>query len=228
MLAMFDLAGRDSERRFSPYCWRIKMALAHKGLAVETIAWRFTDKSAIAASGQEKVPVLVDRERWISDSWAIAEYLEDNYPDRPSLFGGPVGRALARYFSCSADALNAAIAPFVMLDIYHQLDPKDQAYFRTTREKRFGMTLERLVADRDARVESFRKNLAPLRTTLSAQPYFGGERALYVDYALFGAFQWARCVSDYRLLAADDPIRAWRDRLLDAFDGLARSVPAYD
>jgi hypothetical protein len=29
------------------------------------------------------------------------------------------------------------------------------------------------------------------------------------------------------LLEADDPIYAWRERLLDAFDGMARKSPGY-
>ena len=36
-IALWDLAGADEARRFSPYCWRTKMALWHKGLAFETI-----------------------------------------------------------------------------------------------------------------------------------------------------------------------------------------------
>ena len=36
-IRMYDLAGADPARRFSPYCWRIRMALAHKNLSVETI-----------------------------------------------------------------------------------------------------------------------------------------------------------------------------------------------
>jgi Glutathione S-transferase, N-terminal domain len=51
-LQLYDLAGAEPERRFSPYCWRIKMVLAHKGLPFDTIPWRFTDKDAIAFSGQ--------------------------------------------------------------------------------------------------------------------------------------------------------------------------------
>ena len=51
-IVMYDLAGADPALRFSPYCWRIRMALAHKGLPVETVPWRFTDKDAIAFSGQ--------------------------------------------------------------------------------------------------------------------------------------------------------------------------------
>lgn len=87
-LQLYDLAGAEPERRFSPYCWRTKLALAHKGIAVETIPWRFTDKDTIAFSGQGRVPVLVDGDRIVSDSWVIATYLEKTYADRPSLFGG--------------------------------------------------------------------------------------------------------------------------------------------
>ena len=61
-LRMYDLAGADPAVRFSPYCWRIKMALAHKGLEAETIPWRFTEKDRIAFSGQGLVPVLQDWE----------------------------------------------------------------------------------------------------------------------------------------------------------------------
>ena len=47
-----------------------------------------------------------------------------------------------------------------------------------------------LVADRQADLPAFRVSLAPLRLTLKAQPFLGGERALYADYA-YGPFQWA-------------------------------------
>ena len=84
---LYDLAGAQPERRFSPYCWRIKLALAHKGVAFDAIPWRFTDKDVIAFSGQGRVPVLVDADRVVFNSWTIATYLEDGYPG-PSLFGG--------------------------------------------------------------------------------------------------------------------------------------------
>ncbi len=64
------------------------MALAHQGLSAETIPWCFTEKGAIAPHGTEKVPVPVDGERAVVDFLIIATYLEDAYPDRPSLFGG--------------------------------------------------------------------------------------------------------------------------------------------
>src|ERR1700743_679196 len=77
---LYDLAAAEADRRFSPYCWRTRMALAHKGLPVETISCGFPEKETIAQSGQGLVPVLVDNGRWVSDSWTIANYLEDTYP----------------------------------------------------------------------------------------------------------------------------------------------------
>ncbi len=146
---LYDLAGAEEDRRFSPYCWRTKLALAHKGLAFETIPWRFTEKDRIAFSGQGMVPVLVDGERSVSDSWAIAEYLEATYPDRPSLFGGPAAQALARFVNSWTDGiLHPWIGRMVVRDILDCILPEDRAYFRESRERRFGTTLEALAATR--------------------------------------------------------------------------------
>jgi glutathione S-transferase len=228
-ITLFDLAAADADRRFSPYCWRTKLALAHKGLTVETIAWRFTDKNAIARSGQGRVPVLLDGDKVVWDSWTIAEYLEDTYPDRPSLFGGTQARRLTRFINSWADTVvNAALVPILLTDIYAHLHEKDRLYFRESREKRFGMPLDQVSADRDTRIVGFRQILEPARAILAAQPYLAGDRPLYADYILFGCFMWPRSVSSLRLLTSDDPIYSWRERMLDGFDGLARKAPSYD
>jgi glutathione S-transferase len=227
-MLLYDLAGADPARRFSPYCWRIRLALAHKGLAVTTVPWRFSDKEVLAPSGQGRVPVLVHDGKWIADSWAIANHLEDRFPDAPALFGAPSGRALSRFYSTQGDALVAAVVPFVVLDVCEHLDERDRAYFRHSREQRFGMTLEQRVTDREARLPAFRDSLTALRQTLKGQPFFGGAQPLYADYALVSAFLWARAISPLRLLEADDPVAHWRDRLLDAFGGLVRAAPGYD
>jgi glutathione S-transferase len=147
---LYDLAGADLDRRFSPFCWRTKLALAHKGLEVETIPWRFSEKDAIAFSGQGRVPVLVDGDKAVADSWTIANYLEDAYPDRPSLFGGAQGRALARFINSWADtALHGAILRIVLTDIHAHVHENDRAYFRQTREQRLGASLEDFCADRE-------------------------------------------------------------------------------
>ena len=70
--------------------------------------------------------------------------------------------------------------------------------------------------------------LTPLRQVVAAQDFLAGDEPDYADYAVFGAFQWARCASPFRLLEADDPVFAWRERMLDLFGGLARDVPAFE
>src|SRR6476619_2803326 len=150
-ITMYDLAGAEVDRRFSPFCWRSKMALAHKGLAVETVPWRFTEKDTLPRPNRGRVPVIIDDDQVVHDSTAIADYLEERYPDRPSLFGGTGGRALTRFVQNWTDTvvLNNLIR-LVLVDIHGHLDPADQEYFRQDREKRFGATLEDVVKDREA------------------------------------------------------------------------------
>ena len=85
MKKLYELAGADENRRFSPYCQWAHMALGHKVLEVERLPWHFTEKEAISFSGQERLQVLIDAENTISDSLEIAKYLETECPDKPSL-----------------------------------------------------------------------------------------------------------------------------------------------
>ena len=224
-LRLFDLAGEDDELRFSPNCWRTRLALAHKGLAVDTVAWRFTEKDAIARSGQGKVPVLVAGELWLHESWDIAEYLEDHYPQQPSLFGCAQGRATARFVNqWASDVLHPAVARCIIADIAPALHVKDRDYFRATREAAFGRSLEAIGAERGAALTTLRQVLAPLRGLLARQDFVAGAQPAYADHAVFGAFQWARVLGTPQLAAADDPITAWVERMLDAYGGLARAA----
>jgi len=227
-ITLYDLAGAEADRRFSPFCWRTKMALAHKGLEVETVPWRFTEKEKLPQPNAGRVPVIVDGDQVVHDSTAIADYLETRYPERSSLFGGEAGRALTRFVqNWTETVLQPGLVGFVVLDICRHAAPQDQAYFRQSREERFGTSLENVVKDRESRLPAFRESLTPLRRTVERQKFLGGETLGYADYVVFGAFQWARAISDFELLADDDPVAAWRGRLLDAFGGFARKSPAY-
>ncbi|MGH7917895.1 MAG: glutathione S-transferase family protein, partial [Candidatus Binataceae bacterium] len=213
MIKLYDLAAADERRRFSPYCWRTKMALAHKGLEVETIPWHFTDKAAIAFVNSERVPVIVDGERAVADSWDIARYLEA-YPERRSLFGA-TGPAPARFMNSWVDTVvNALIAPLVMRDVLDHLADADREYFRQSREARFKLTIEDFCANYEQNLTALRRALEPVRQTLRSHPYLGGEEPLYPDYILFGTLQWPRAIAPQSLLEASDPINQWRERLL--------------
>ena len=227
-ITLYDLAGAEDERRFSPYCWRVKMALLRKSLAFDTIPWRFTEKDRIAFSGQELVPVMVDGERTLSDSWNIALYLDEKYPDRPALMDSEQARGAIRAFKFWCErTVHASLMRVIVLDLYARIHEKDKAYFRVSREKRLGKTLEEIGAESPQALVAFRKVLDPIRPVLVDQPYLGGREPSFADFILFGAFQWSRVVSPTRLLEPDDPVYAWRERLLDAHDGYSRKALGY-
>jgi len=228
-ITLYELAGAEEDRRFSPYCWRIVLALKHKGLDFEGVAWRFTDKNTIAFAGTDKVPVLVDGDAAIHDSPTIAAYLEKTYPNRPSLFGGPEAQALSRFTVDWTDlVLQPALFRLIVADIPPLLEPMDAEYFRRTREARVGMKLEEFCADKEPKLDALRQVLAPLRRTLTNQPFLSGAVPAWADYTVFGAFQWARCVSPLKLLTEDDAVYQWRERMLDLHDGLARKAKGFE
>ncbi|MBT4488020.1 MAG: glutathione S-transferase family protein [Rhodospirillaceae bacterium] len=226
-IVFYDLMGRDG-RNFSPYCWRTRLSLAHKGLDFDHRGTAFTEIKEVGGENFRTVPIIEDDGHMIGDSFAIAEYLEDKYPDRPSLFGGDMGLALCKFVhSWTNSVVHPGVANLVLLDIYNHVCDQDRDYIRASREKIFGMPLEDVQAGREDRVESFRASLHPLRLTVRGQEFLGGERSNYADYIVFGALQWARTISDFRLLTDDDPVFAWFKRVGDLFDGMGREAPGY-
>ncbi len=69
---------------FSTNVERVALALAYKGLPVESVAIDRSDRSEVRRlSGQDLVPVLEDGGRVIADSMEIVRYLEERHPDPP-------------------------------------------------------------------------------------------------------------------------------------------------
>jgi glutathione S-transferase len=203
------------------------MALRHKRLEFETHPVCLTDKAAIAFSGGKTVPVIRDGEAVVRDSWKIAEYLEGRYPDRPALFGGPIGQGLAHAFNVWVDRV--AVPPMLAViapDIHERVDPADENYFRSSIEKVLGMTLEETRARRDEALRRLARALEPVQAVLKRQPYVSGAAPAYADYALFSIFQWARVMSPGEVLRSEDPLLAWREKVSGLFGGFALKIPA--
>ncbi|MBW8300135.1 MAG: glutathione S-transferase family protein [Hydrogenophaga sp.] len=222
---LYTLCGADSARPFSPHCWKTVMSLRHKGLDFAETPLPFTEIPKVENGVTKIVPLLRDGEQLVADSFAIALYLEETYPERPSLFRGEGGKAMARFVEgYSQMVLHTAISRIALLDIHDMLAPVDKAYFRTNREERFGKPLEQVAPDRAAEIAAFPAKLEPLRHMLKFQPFIGGERPLFCDYIPFGALQWLRITTGSIHLAEDDPARLWFERCLDLYDGEARAV----
>jgi glutathione S-transferase len=225
---MYERIGHQ-ERRPSPFSWRIYYALAHKSIDVEFRQVRFADVETIRGlSGQDKVPIILDGDRVIHDSWTIAQHLETRFPEYPSLFGGNVGQGLTRHINLWSDViLGAAIRRLIAADFIYCLAPEDRAYYRSSREAQFGCTLEAYCKDRDRWLGELAATIAPLEQTLSEQPFLAGTDPAYADYVVFSAFQYARLGSPLELLPNGTAMRHWRDAIAAKFDRLGDRFPAY-
>ncbi|MBZ9661023.1 glutathione S-transferase family protein [Mesorhizobium sp. ESP-6-4] len=226
-ILLYDLVGHDVARPFSPHCWKTKMALAHKGLAATDVPTRFLEVPKVEGGVSKTVPVIRDGERVVADSFAIALYLDEAYPERPTLFSGEGGKAMARFIErWSQLTIHPYIATVALTDLHAMQDEPNAAYFRENREQRYGKRLEEVVANRDAGLPAFRAALEPLRSTLAYQSFIGGEAPLFADYIVFGALQWGRIASPFRLLDDGDSIARWFERCLDLHGGIGRQVAA--
>ena len=219
-------------RRISPFSWRIRYAFAHKGLQPTVVPTRFADVERIRAlSGQHFVPIIEHDDVVVHDSWSIACYLEDRFPDSPSLFGGPAGRGAARLVNIWSDTvLGPAMRPLVYADFIRCIDPDDRAYFRGSREAQLGVTLEQFSADPAAAQLELARACAPLERTLSEQAFIAGAAPAYVDYIVFSVFQWARVGAPRDVLDGAigmDATRAWRERMVGLHEDLGNRFALY-
>ena len=224
MITTYHLANADGAH-FSPHAWRTTMALAHKGLEHESRGVAFTEIGTICDGERKIVPTIEDGERVLSGSWAIALHLEDSVTSGRSLFGGEKGKAHALFINNWASfGLQPVLLQIMILELFERLQDRDKAYFRESREKRFGRSLEDHAALADEARQRLPAMLVPLSMTLNSQAWLGGDVPSYADYIALGAFQWVRTSSSFDLPGfAGEKVAAWHDAMLDLHDGLART-----
>jgi glutathione S-transferase len=224
MITLYDLVF-DKDLRPSPFCWRAKLAMKHKGLAWRDEPCGFTDKQKIAFANSQTYPVIHDATHVVKDSWAIVQHLDAAYPDKPLL----PDRSYAYFVNSWADtAVNPAIFPIIAGDLVDRVRPVDKDYIVESRGKRLGTTdfAGFQAKAREKGVAAFRAALEPARRVLKEQKFLSGAAPAYPDYVLLGSFLWPRTLSPLDLLEKDDVVYAWRERMLDQFDGFARNAPA--
>jgi glutathione S-transferase len=207
MIELYDLVGANN-LRFSPFCWRTKAVMAYKKIPYTTVPIRFSDKAKLAFSGQDRVPVIKDNGKVISDSWTIAEYLEGAYPDA-KIFPGLGLKEACRFFNLYVDrTVHTAVFPVVVTDIFQCVDPIDRDYFRKSREERLGMKLETAAVKRPEFRARMRGVMGDLNLAIAGQEYFFGTMT-YADLCLFGSFKWIASVSMEPLLEATPALKDW-------------------
>ncbi len=220
---LYDLALGDEELRPSAYCWTVKFALLHKGLPFELKTVPFADKSKYPDPDYGKVPVLVDNGEMIKDSPVITQWLDRKYPQNP-LLATKAERAAAEFLAAWLSAsFYPAISPYLTPRILKLARAEDQEYFRKSREARFGRTIEEFAATPGV-AERVEAALGVLAAPLSGSRYLGGAAPNLCDYVAMGPFMWQRAVTTTDFYKAPEAVIAWRERMLDLFDGYARSA----
>ena len=109
MITLYDLVF-DKDLRPSPYCWRAKLALKHKGLAWRDEPCGFSEKQKIAFAQSQIYPVIHDGPKVVKDSWMIAQHLDAAYPDKYFLIDWARRNSLQPYFL--ADIFVASTEPY--------------------------------------------------------------------------------------------------------------------
>ena len=225
MIELWELKGKG-DRPYSLFSWRTRMALKHKDFDFRSHPVPMSDKAAIAFSGGKTVPIIKDGETVVRDSWKIAEHLEDRYPNKPSLFGGAIGRGVTQAFNTWVDRVVVPAAmPVIVADIHERVDPADEAFFRQQFEGFLKSTLEESRARRPQSLERLTRTLEPMQATLKRQAFICGTAPAYADYILFSVLQWMRVTSPQDIFDSSAPLYSWRSRMLDLYDAFARNVP---
>ena len=96
----------DADR--CPYCARVRIALAEKGIEYETVEIDLDDRPAwiYEKNPLGRVPVLEEDTFMLAESVVIDEYLDDRYPDPPLWPADPADRALGRLLVFRFDELS--------------------------------------------------------------------------------------------------------------------------
>ena len=229
-ITMYDLAGAEADRRFSP------VLLAHQDGARPQGSRGRDHTVAVHRKGQAAVSPITAVCRSSSMAAAsstirsaIADYLETRYPDRPSLFGD-ADWAGADPICAELDRDSAAAGVGRVCRARH-LSPH--------RAERPGLfpAIARGTVRHDPRkcrqgprrrgLPAFRESLAPLRRTVERQQFLGGASPpmlITLSSARFSGRARSAISS-----CSPPTIRLPRGagRMLDAFGGLARKTPAY-
>jgi hypothetical protein len=253
LIKLYDLAPiPTSTRYYSPTAWKTRMGLLHKGVKFETIPINFLDLRGDVAtrSGQPNITVpaieLPDG-KFIYDSFRIAEWLEETYPNAPSLFTGDgkpscnaqsehvaTGKNYARMIDLGLGASKSEWAVWYDLFFPHLdqviIGEELRAYFVS--DARLGPNgYEKLLKlDYEELARRAKLNVQPLVQILRERPgqYFQGTHPGQVDYIIFGRYAYCRMLNPKLTKEIWDDqgieLSNWIRTLSEAYDGHAQKL----
>ncbi|KAK7028953.1 hypothetical protein VNI00_014794 [Paramarasmius palmivorus] len=199
MITLYDLGPsllEDQTLGLSTPCRKIILILRYKDIPYDH---RFISLSEIESTaksvgapptttredGAEKytVPFLYDSThgRAVSDSYLIAQYLDEAYPDTPKVF--PKGtKALQSLAVDALEAKSTSLIPVIRPKMYRQMTPK---MFEEL-NKQYGPAPELSTEELTAQLAKAKTMFDELKKSFGNQEelYVMGDRPIYVDFSL--------------------------------------------
>jgi glutathione S-transferase len=135
----------------------------------------------------------------MTESAAIAQFLESTYPDPPVPLTSDLGREIE---AKARGIIGKAFARSVMPREIRILSPRSQEYFRRTREGFLGHSLEELLdagkeEEEWSAVEDAMRAVGELmRTNKADGPFVLGAQPSWTDFFIAGSLQSARVVDE--------------------------------
>lgn len=187
----------------SHYVEKVRLILDYKGLAYRKIEVTpgIGQIELYRLSGSRQVPVLKDGDRVISDSTAIAKYLDRTYPEKPIIPSALEQRALCLLFEEFADeslgiksrkalfgglsqsqSFRTSILPPTTPDFVKQLVGAVPPQVLSTLGFGIGFSPDAI----ESAQEDLKESLQGLSTILMDKPYLVGDRPTLADFAVAG------------------------------------------
>ncbi|KAI8878501.1 hypothetical protein K501DRAFT_336708 [Backusella circina FSU 941] len=218
-IKFYDLEINPKGLIWSPNTCKTRFALNVKNIPYDTEWVGFHNLHGVVSSKTKSgvpptVPIIEDFThdgKVIQDSWEIAKYLEETYPDTPSLFHGSIGvhKAFEEY---SAAKITSILFKMCVLQIHENCGSEEiKQWFRENREAKLGTTLENFAGDAKTLYEPLKDNLRPVHTVLTQYPFVTGDKVGWADVAL---------ASHFTLLSSLRP-DIFEEAVLNAYDDAA-------
>lgn len=218
---LYDITSKDNVC-WSPNTHRPRTVLAYKKIPYTThwLSYPDIDKT-LRQHGQEDatvvtLPVLRHGDTYIAESWEIAKYLEEKYPE-PSVFAGGI-EAQNKFREYVQDGLYTIVRNWILYQLPPILDDRGAEYFVRTREAKFGTTLQSLSKPDDEILPAVRGSLTPVFHSLrQSGAYIMGADFSFADSIVLGVLQWIKRADSDKFtkvmaLDADGHFAAWYKR----------------
>ncbi|EKM76373.1 hypothetical protein AGABI1DRAFT_115916 [Agaricus bisporus var. burnettii JB137-S8] len=205
MITLYDLTKKSPQTTWSPNPFKTRFSLNYKKLPYKIVNLEYLElepefkKVGIPASSTwadgrplYSSPSIFDDSNYtgVADSYQIAQYLDQAYPDTPKLFP-PGTQALQAAFYARFNELLGPFFPFLLPKVPGLLNPESAEYFNRTRAEKFGKSLADLEPKGQERVEAWKKVEEAYNTlygwlSQSKGPYFMGDTVTFADFAVGG------------------------------------------